>query len=60
MESICRIFTSCLLVDVKFEEAVPELILVVEVARCRIEEVRGVVQVFQNWFRGITNPSRSS
>ena len=34
-------------VDVELEVAVPELILVVEVARCRIEEVLGVVQVFQ-------------
>ena len=32
----------------------------VELARCSIVEIRGVVKVFQNWFRGITNPSRSS
>ena len=31
----------------------------VEVARCSIVEVRGVVQVFQNCFTRIPNPSRS-
>ena len=46
--------------DVEFEMAILNPILVVEVARWCIDEVRGVVQVFQNWFRGITNPSRSS
>ena len=36
MESILRVFTSCLLVDVKFEEAVPELIQVVEVVHIEL------------------------
>ena len=31
-----------------------------EVACCRIGEVRGVVQVVQNLFTGIPNPSQSS
>ena len=47
MESIRRVFTSCLLVNVKFEASVPDPILVVEVARCSIEEVHDVVQVLQ-------------
>ena len=45
MESIRRVFTSCLLVDVKFEAAVPDPILVVEVARCSIEEVHEFTSV---------------
>ena len=32
----------------------------IEVARCSIGVVRGVVQVIQNWFTGIPNPTRSS
>ena len=45
--------------DVEFEMAILNPILLVEVARCRIDEVRGVVQVFQNCFTRIPNPSRS-
>ena len=32
----------------------------VEVVRCSIGEVRGVIQLVQNWFTGISNPSRIS
>ena len=35
-------------------------ILGVEVAGSNNGEVRGAVQVVQNWFTGIPNPSRSS
>ena len=38
----------------------PDPILGVEVALCSIGVVRGVVQLVQNWFTGIPNPSRSS
>ena len=46
--------------DVEFERPVSVPILGVEVARCIIGVVRGVVQVIQNWFTGIPNPTRSS
>ena len=39
---------------------VPDPILGVEVALCSIGVVRGVVQLVQNWFTGIPNPSLSS
>ena len=39
---------------------VPDPILGVEVACCSIGVVRGEVQVVQNCFTGIPNPSRSS
>ena len=41
------------------KRSVPDPILGVEVARCSIGVVRGVVQVVQNWFTGIKNPTRS-
>ena len=46
--------------DVEFESPHSRFILGVEVARCNIGVVRGVVQVVQNCFTGIPNPSRSS
>ena len=38
----------------------PDIILGFEVIRCSIGVVRCVVQVIQNWFTGITIPTRSS
>ena len=43
-----------------FKTKVPYPILMVEVVFCSILVVRGIVQVVQNWFIGIPNPSRSS
>ena len=43
--------------DVEFERPVSDPILGVEVACRSIMEVRGVIQVVQNWFTGIPNPS---
>ena len=37
--------------DVEFKVAVPDPDLVVEVTRCNIVVVRGVVQVVQNWLQ---------
>ena len=46
--------------DVEFEAARSIPIYGVEVACCSIGVFRDVVQVVQNWFTGIPNPSRSS
>ena len=60
MESIRRVFPYCLFGGCRVRRAILNPILLIEVARWCIDEVRGVVQVLINWFRGITNLSRSS
>ena len=61
MESILGVFTSCRLWTMSSSKRpIPDLILVVEMACCSIGEVRGVVQVVQNWFTGIPYLTRSS
>ena len=60
MDSIQRLFLPSFLGDVELEAAVPDPILEAEVISRCIEVVRGVVQVVQNWFTGIPNPSRRS
>ena len=57
--SISRVFLPSFLGDVKFEAARSNPILWFDEASCSIEVVRGLVQVVQNWFTGIPNPSRS-
>ena len=42
------------------KQSFPDPIMGVEVDRCSIGVVRVVVQVFQNCFTGIPNPTRSS
>ena len=49
-----------LLGDVEFEVARSRSNFVGRVGSCVIEEIRGVVQVVQNWFIGIPNPHRIS
>ena len=45
--------------DVEFEVAsFKSNFEIIEVARCSIGVVRGAIQVAQNWFTGIPNPSR--
>ena len=46
--------------DVEYQAARSISNFGVEVARCSIEVVRGVVQVSKNWFTGTPNPNRSS
>ena len=46
--------------DVEFEAAIQDQISRVDITRCSIWEVLGVVQMFQNLFTGIPNPYRSS
>ena len=46
--------------NVESKKPVPDPILGVEVARCSIGVVRGVVQVVQNWFTGIRIRPESS
>ena len=55
------IIPSCHSVEISSSKRpVPDPILGNEVARCSIGVLRVVVQVIQNWFTGIRNPSRSS
>ena len=61
MESGLRVFTSCHLWKMSSSKLeYKDQIMGVDLARCSIGEVRGVVQVFQNLFTGIPNPYRSS
>ena len=59
MEFISRVFTSCLFGRCRVRRSDSKSNFGVEVARWCIDEVRGVVQVFQNCFTRIPNPSRS-
>ena len=60
MESIVECFFLPFWLMSSSKRTVPDPTLADKVARCSIGVVRGVVQVVQNWFTGIPNPTRRS
>ena len=60
MESFCRVFLILFSGMSSSKRPVPDPFMWVEVDRCSIGVVQGVVHVVQNWFTGIPNPTRSS
>ena len=61
MESIRRVFLLVLSGNAEFEAIRSGTNFGrVEVVRCSIGEVLGVIQMVQYWFTGIPNPSKSS
>ena len=59
MESICRVFPPVLSGDVLSEARRSRSNFVSRISSLKHRVFRGVVQVVQNWFTGIPNPSRS-
>ena len=60
MGSIRRVFLPSFLGMSRSKRPISDPILGVEVARCSIGVVDDEVQVVQNWFTAIPNPSQSS